>query len=240
MISRTLYRRFYGEQGDPKYDGTAAFYALVRWEARADGRVLNLGAGPATRQPVKSLKGEVAQVVGADIDPVVLTNDELDRAVVIENDRLPFPDASFDLALSDYVIEHVERPIRFLSEARRVLKPGGAYLFRTPNLYHYVALISHLTPHWFHDLVANRVRQLADDAHKPWPTFYRLNSRGVIRRAAEQAGFRSVDLRMVECEPSYLMFHAAPFLLGVAYERLVNSTEALAGLRSNIVGRLVR
>jgi hypothetical protein len=55
---------------------------------------------------------------------------------------------------------------------------------------------------------------------------------------AEQAGFRSADLKMVEAEPSYLMFHTLPFLVGVAYERLVNSTDLLDGFRASIFGRL--
>jgi SAM-dependent methyltransferase len=170
----------------------------------------------------------------------VLANNELDRAFVIQDDRLPFTDASFDLAFSDYVLEHVERPVAFLAEVYRVLKPGCSFFFRTPNIYHYVALISRFTPHWFHTFIANRVRGLPDDAHEPWPTFYRLNSRGVICRAASRSGFRKINLLMVETEPSYLMFHALPFLAGVAYERLVNSHDAFSGLRANIFGQLTK
>jgi hypothetical protein len=43
---------------------------------------------------------------------------------------------------------------------------------------------------------------------------------------------------MVECQPSYLIFHTIPFLIGVAYERFVNSSEAFSGLRANIFGQL--
>jgi hypothetical protein len=39
---------------------------------------------------------------------------------------------------------------------------------------------------------------------------------------------------MVEAEPSYLAFAAPAFLIGVGYERLVNSTETLAIFRSNM------
>jgi ubiquinone/menaquinone biosynthesis C-methylase UbiE len=151
---------------------------------------------------------------------------------------VPFPDENFDLAFSDYVFEHVEHPIPFLSEVHRVLKPGASYFFRTPNIYHYVALISYVAPHSIHELVANRVRELPEDAHAPWQTFYRLNSRSAIRRAAEKVGFAGIEMKMVECQPSYLTFHALPFMVGVAYERLVNRTERLAGLRANIFGWL--
>lgn len=237
MISDLLLKKYYGA---PKYNGTYTFYTLVRNEARSNSRLLNLGAGPPTHNPLCVLKGEVAEVVGADIDPVVLTNNELDCAFVIERDILPFPDASFDVAFSDYVLEHVEHPLAFLAEVHRVLKPGCSFFFRTPNIFHYVALVSRFTPQWVHTSVANSVRGLPEDAHAPWPTFYRLNSRGVIGRAASQTGFQKINLRMVEAQPSYLMFHALPFILGVAYERIVNSHDAFGGIRSNIFGQLTK
>lgn len=233
-----LFKRFYN---DHRYRFTTKFFANIRSHLRPEHRVLNLGAGPTTQDPNVVKKGEAAEVVGADIDPVVLNNHELDRAVLIENGRLPFEDSYFDIAFSDFVLEHVEKPQQFLDEVSRVLKPGGMFFFRTPNIYHYVTIISRFSPHWFHNLIANKARGLAEKAQDPWPTFYRLNTRSVLRKAASLAGFKSaVELEMVEGHPSYLMFHSLPFLVGVAYERLVNSTEALAGLRANIFGRLVK
>lgn len=216
------------------------FFSMVRQQVHPNSRILNLGAGPATKDPRCIRKGEVAELVGADIDPVVLTNDELDIQFVIEGDQLPFEDESFDLVFSDYVLEHVEHPSRFLAQVYRVLKPGCSYFFRTPNIYHYVALGARLTPHWLHKRVANQMRGLPEETHEPWHTFYRLNSRARILKEARQAGFGSVELKMVEKQPSYLAFHPLPFLAGVGYERIVNSRECFAGLRSNIFGRLTK
>jgi SAM-dependent methyltransferase len=237
MISESLLKKYYNA---PKYNGTQIFYSLVRHAVGPDSRLLNLGAGPETQNPGCIFKGEVAEVVGADIDPIVLTNKELDRAYVIEGDKLPFPDSSFDVIFSDYVLEHVERPGPFLAEVHRVLKPGCSFFFRTPNIYHYVALISCITPHRLHTTVANFMRSLPENAHEPWPTFYRLNSRRAINRVASQSGFRKINLQMVEAEPSYLMFHTLPFLIGVAYERFVNSHDVFAGIRVNIFGQLTK
>lgn len=237
MISQRLHDRFYS---GPRYDGTRLFYDWLREHTGSQTRLLNLGAGPSTENPIRIFKGEVAEVVGADVDRCVMDNDELDRAVMIENGRLPLPDVAFDVVLSDYVIEHVEHPAQFLAEVYRVLKPGGVFFFRTPNIYHYVALFSAATPHWFHGLVANRVRAKEPGSQEPWPTHYRLNSRRAIEVEARNAGFRDIELRMIEMEPSYLQFHALPFLAGVAYERIVNSSEAFAGLRANFFGRLTK
>jgi SAM-dependent methyltransferase len=237
MISNALYDRFYR---DGKYDGTLTFYSCIREHLNRASRVLNLGAGPATHSPRRILKGSVAHVVGADIDPIVLKNDELDEAVLIEDGKLALESDTFDLVFSDFVLEHVEKPHRFLAETLRVLKPGGTFLFRTPNRFHYVALVSALTPHSVHRRLANPARGLEEGAHEPWPTYYRMNSRGTLRRQARAAGFRSSEFRMIEAEPSYLMFHALPFLVGVGYERLVNSTKLLEGARCNILGKFTK
>jgi len=237
MVSERLLRRFYP---DETRNGTLAFYGWVRQHVGPGTELLNLGAGPPTGTPIRVFKGEVARIVGADIDPIVLDNPELDDCVLIEDGRLPLEDASFDVIVSDFTLEHVEDPAGFLTEAHRVLRPGGSFFFRTPNRRHYVATISRLTPHWFHALVANRARSLPADAHEPWPTFYRMNDPSRLERDARAAGFRAVELRMFEAEPSYLVFATLPFLAGVAWERVTNRFDALARYRANIFGRLQR
>jgi len=41
-------------------------------------------------------------------------------------DPWPFADESFDFVVSNQVSEHVQKPVAFFSEIRRVLRPGGA------------------------------------------------------------------------------------------------------------------
>ena len=131
-------------------------------------------------------------------------------------------------------------PQVFVREVHRVLRPSGSFFFRTPNKYHYVSLIARTTPHWFHRLAANRVRGLSKDAHEPCQTFYRVNKSKIIERIARETDFKRIELRLFEGEPSYLVFHTIPFLIGVVYERLVNRFELFGGLRANIFGRMVK
>lgn len=103
---------------------------------KAAGKVLELGIGGglnlAFYDPTK-----VTSVSG--VDP----SDEL-RAVALEAPRpeglkvdiqkgtaehLPFPDASFDCVVCTYTLCTVQSPQAALAEARRVLKPGGRFLF---------------------------------------------------------------------------------------------------------------
>ena len=48
-------------------------------------------------------------------------------------ERLTFPDASFDVVLTSDVLEHVRLEARAHREIRRVLKPGGVYVFTVPH-----------------------------------------------------------------------------------------------------------
>lgn len=219
-------------------DGTLRFYTWLRQHAKPQDIALNVGAGPTADRKVRSLKGEVNQVIGVDIDKSVLQNTDLDQAFMVENGKLPFPDNYFDLAWADYVLEHVQEPVKFLKEIHRVLKANASFFFRTPNKHHYVSLIGRATPQSFHERCANRVRGLADDSHEPYPTYYLLNDRKTIEKLACLSGFRKADLKFIEAEPSYLVFHPLAFLLGVFYERTVNKFERLSGLRANIFGRL--
>jgi SAM-dependent methyltransferase len=244
MVSEKIFQHYYPSVGVDRsgHPGAQAFYQWVRQFTCPGTVMLNLGAGgPAPRDKVRVFKGEVGRVVGADLDPDVLKNCELDEARVITADgRLPFPEDSFDVVLSDWVVEHVVDPAPFLAEVWRVLRVGGSFFFRTPNKRHYVGMIASTTPHWFHELVANRVRGLSSDHHEPWPTYYRLNSPRKIQNAGFQAGFRSVEVRTWEGPPVYLVFNSAAFMLGVAYERIVNRIKPLGCVRANIFARLLK
>ncbi|HJU10574.1 MAG TPA: class I SAM-dependent methyltransferase [Candidatus Binataceae bacterium] len=244
MVSEQVFQRFYPDLrlANRGLASATAFYGWVRQYTNRNTIMLNLGAGgPAHRDKIRVFRGEVARIVGADIDPEVLKNPELDEAQVITpGSRLPFADKTFDLVLSDWVVEHVAEPGQFLGEVLRVLHSGGSFFLRTPNKHHYVGFLASITPHWFHELVANRARAMNVNDHEPWPTYYRLNSRKSIEAAGNKAGFRSVELRIWEGPPVYMVFNSVPFVLGVGYERLVNRFASFEDLRANIFARLMR
>ena len=50
-------------------------------------------------------------------------------------EELPFADESFDIVLSDNVIDHAEQPLKIIDEIVRVMKPGGILYF-TVNVHH--------------------------------------------------------------------------------------------------------
>lgn len=219
-------------------DGSRTFYQWIRSTPRlAQAKVLNVGAGPTPEPALRRLRGEVGRLVGVDVDPVVMTNEDLDEAHVSDGVSLPFPDREFDFAYSDWTVEHVEKPVQFLQEVQRVLKPGGEFFIRTTNRGHYVTMVSAHTPHWFHKLIANRVRDLTSEDHEPWPTYYRMNSPAAVGRNLRAAGFEQIGIELIEPYPVYLAFNPLAFRVGIAYERVVNKWAWSARFRLILIAR---
>ena len=230
--------RFY--RGRPDWtNGTQEFHDMLRSAIDRHGRDI-LEVGPGLTNPTSLLLSEQAtRFDGLDIDPRARGNTWLNAVHIYEGREFPIEDAQYDLIVADYVMEHVEDPALMFREVARVLRPGGGFVLRTPNNWHYVAIISRFSPHWVHVKTAHAARNHTDAKADPYPTFYRANTGAAIRRHAEQAGLKT-ELRMIEKEPSYLRFHPLAYRLGVGYERMVNRWDALSGLRANIFAILTK
>jgi len=228
-----LERRFYP---DPRVGD--ADEAFIRWveenlPERAD--VLEIGAGPGRRWE-RRLRSTSRSVTGIDIDPVVLTNPSLTRALMVDFRAMPFPDESFDVAIANNVVEHLDDPAALVVAAVRVLKRGGSLFIKTPNLDHYVGLASRLTPHSFHVSFNSRRGRPPAETHR---TLYLMNTAKAIRRCGIKAGL-DVEVRTFEGSPEYLVAHPALYLAGVLYERVVNAVPFLSRFRCVLMARLTR
>jgi SAM-dependent methyltransferase len=104
--------------------------ARYRWAAaRAAGlRILDAACGTGYGSRILSRAG-ARLVVSVDL------SEEASGAVFVRADatRLPAGSGSFDLYVSFETLEHVEDDRALLTEARRVLAPGGTFLCSTPN-----------------------------------------------------------------------------------------------------------
>ena len=214
--------RLYG--GPDKGNPPAEFLPVVERYLDPSMDVLDLGAGSGLRNPYE-FKGRVRRMVGVDLDPRVRDNPLLDEGVVGSLTDLPFDDCSFDLAFSVYVLEHVADPAQFVREVKRILRPGGMFLALAPNRNHYVALLASILPDRFHKWY-NKKR--GRDEEDTFPTVYRLNSLRDLQKHFRPEDFVVREFRTIEVQPKYLSFCVPAFLLGAAYERLVNATEGLA------------
>ena len=198
--------------------------------------VLDLGAGAGIVEQM-NLRGIARRVCGVDPDPRVTANPFLDEGRVSYGESVPYADESFDLIFADNVLEHLPDPLAVFREIRRLLRPGGVFLAKTPNTRHYMPFIARLTPHAFHRWVnKRRGRDKADT----FPTRYLANSPADIRRLSTAADLEVEQIELIEGRPEYLRFNALTYLAGWLYERLVNSFSSLAPFRILLVIRLRR
>jgi phosphatidylethanolamine/phosphatidyl-N-methylethanolamine N-methyltransferase len=130
-----------------RYDRLAPLYDAIQWpmerRARAWRRqlwsrvvgdhILELGIGTGKNLPFHPAG---KSIVGLDLSPRMLerARRQAERSSapvrLVEGDvqQLPFADASFDSVVATFLFCSVPDPVRGLSEARRVLAPGGQLL----------------------------------------------------------------------------------------------------------------
>ncbi len=173
---------------------------------RLSGRVLDIGCGIEPYREI--VEKHCTEYVG--LDRPTTPHGLKDVEVVGDALSLPFDDESFDSVVSFQVMEHVAEPRLFLSEAFRVMKPGGTALLMTPFMW---------------------------GEHEQPRDYYRYTRYG-LRYLAAQAGFE-VDLHrarhglLVDGDP-------AVQLLAQSFRQGAAALSADAGLAESVPRALAR
>jgi 2-polyprenyl-3-methyl-5-hydroxy-6-metoxy-1,4-benzoquinol methylase len=210
---------------------------------RPEQRLLDLGCGhqllpewmPQAMQDAAAIITPAKQVVGLDRDYASLARHTMFRdKVCAELHQLPFADTVFDVVTANMVMEHVEHPPIMLAEIWRVLKPGGIFLFHTPNKNGYSSLVTHLMPKqvipWLSGFLLGR------EAEDVYPTFYRLNTREAISNAAHESGLQLADFTYLESSAQARML--GPFVVLELLLIKVLRHRAFSAWRTNIIAIL--
>lgn len=112
------------------------------WELPPDPVILDLGSGVGNFVVGCRNRGLRAYGIepdrigrGSKVTSLQIARQRLDSAAFAAavGELLPFADATFDLVVLDQILEHVSDQKTVLSEAFRVLKPGGAMYVACPN-----------------------------------------------------------------------------------------------------------
>tara|TARA_Y100001978_G_C23530435_1_gene354703 strand:+ start:466 stop:771 length:306 start_codon:yes stop_codon:yes gene_type:complete len=85
-------------------DGTIDFYLRIKSILTRKSLVLDIGAGKGSwindecdlRRDIRLIKGKVFKIYGVDIDKEIFSNQTIDEAKLIENNRVPIEDSFSD------------------------------------------------------------------------------------------------------------------------------------------------
>ncbi len=117
-------------------------------EFPANSVILDLGCGSLPFKPY--YKNRFSKLIAADAEK--RTDEEI---VLVDAQKLPFSDSSFDCVLLTEVLEHIPSPVNCIKEVSRVLKPGGKLLLTVPFM-HYL----HEIPHDYHRFSEFRLQEM--------------------------------------------------------------------------------
>jgi len=115
------------------------------------GAGLDLGCGDGKLMRILlETSGASPALVGVDIDPLetrdAAASGVYRRVHTVPGDRIPEPDASFDFAFSNSVLEHIDDIEPVMAEVSRLIKPGAAFVFTVPSAGFHDCLAGPLLP----------------------------------------------------------------------------------------------
>src|SRR4051812_34277295 len=97
---------------------------------RSSDRVLEIGCGRGFL--TERVRRIAPATTGVDLNAEAVANGVVDDLLMMDAERLDFPDETFDKIYSFHAIEHIPHLDRAFAEMARVLKPGGRILLVYP------------------------------------------------------------------------------------------------------------
>jgi SAM-dependent methyltransferase len=166
-------------------------------------------------------------ISSCDIFPRYFRYAAIECLPIASDGRLPYADASIDIACSLEVVEHVEDQFEFARELFRIVKPGGIAILSTPN-------ILNINSRWrnLHSGFAVLFDPLLLSSADPVHTSGHINPVSYYYLAYQltRAGFGStrVDYDRFKTSAKFLMIICAPvvWLGNLLFRRRLNARKA--------------
>jgi len=237
-----LIERYFPSYRSPK----RTYQEVLDAHVQSDTRWLDIGCGRrvcADDTLNDELPRRARLAVGCDRDLHLRRHSSLRHLVLCDAAALPFRDGIFTLVTAAMVVEHLQQPDAVFDEVRRVSQAGGRLVVFTPNRFNYAMLVAAATPYRFHLLWKKVMHYLArrewrDVSDDVFPTWYRANSFGALRRALRRATFEEERLTYLSLAHSF-GFIRPLYALSLLFERLIDRL-GLDVLKADLLGVFVR
>ena len=170
--------------------------AIADAERRSPGDVTVLDAGCGRKSALIPFRARIDRLIGVDLhtpDPPLPHLDEFAAVDLCARDA-SIPDATFDVILSNFTLEHFADPPTALANLHRWLRPGGRLVVTTVNRRHPFVRAYLGLPDRPRRRLQPFLKASAADAH---PLVGTCNDPTTIRAALATAGFEGVELETV-------------------------------------------
>lgn len=192
---------------------------LLKGYAKKENVLLDAGCGK--KGIMNKYKGRFELSIGIDLSlSAIKQNTSLDGYALANLDHIPFPDGSFDIIISQWVVEHMPDPESCFREFYRVLKKGGGLILVTNSIYHPIMFFSSIFPEGFRDRIKNMILppEIEEDT---FPTYYRCNSLKKMEEVLSGIGFSKAFDTYVG-DASFFIFSKFLFPLLLLYEKITD------------------
>jgi SAM-dependent methyltransferase len=205
--------------------------------------VLDIGCGQGLGRNSdfqRAIAEHAATFIGVDPDPAAAPDAERFDAFHRHTlESAPLDVGAVDLAYAHTVLEHITDPHAFLSKVYDVLRPGGQFLFLTPNGRSYFGVMTRLTHALRIDEMLLAALRGRDRHAYHFPVTYRCNDAATISRLAADIGFDPPLLCYTE-EPAVRAYFPGPlrpiYWVLQAKRRIIRNPRCLI----SIIGRMTK
>lgn len=124
------------------------FISLFDWVLESPGeKLLDAGAGKGSLSYLAKRNGK--KPIACDINPSQFKVKGVRCDKVDLNQKLNYPSNFFDIVGACEVIEHIDNQALFIDEVYRIIKPGGHFIFSTPNIHNWYCKLYFLLKNQF-------------------------------------------------------------------------------------------
>lgn len=179
---------------------TVLDHKRIRSVVKGCRRVLDIGCGSGRMAQRLQEHGMEAYGVDTSQAAIALASEKVDPLRLKCGTLISagFEAGFFDATVAVHVLEHVEDPVAFLAEARRILKEGGTLLLRIPNIASWEAKLA--GDKWY---------------HFDYPFHIAHYSPRAVTRLLQTCGFRDVHIHFAVTEYRQTLLYSILSALGL-------------------------